>query len=414
MNLVLDLSTCGITQGQRNTFTEKLQDALTKLGSGKEDFTGWVDAAGIVTPGEMDDIEETAKAIREKCDLFIVVGIGGSYLGAQAVMDALFCGQGTDGPKVVFAGCNMSGAYHRRILEMMDGCDCCLCVISKSGTTTEPLAAFSILKEKMEEKYGAQASSRIYAVTDREKGRLREEADEAGYRSFVVPDDIGGRYSVLSAVGLLPLAVAGVDIRSLTQGAVDLMTDEEACEAEADYALTRVALSMSGKWIEVFEYFHPELHFFGEWLKQLFGESEGKERKGIFPASLMFSRDLHSMGQFIQQGKPLLFETVIIIDERNEDVIIPESAGAPLAGKSIEQINDCAIKGVAAAHTKAGVPVIKLHVPKMDAYNMGQLIYFFEMSCAIAAYTMGVCPFDQPGVEAYKQEMRDEIAKIDG
>ena len=176
----------------------------------------------------------------------------------------------------------------------------------------------------------------------------------------------------------MPLAVAGVDIRALTKGAVDLMSDEAGKEAEADYALTRVALSMSGKWIEVFEYFHPELHFFGEWLKQLFGESEGKEGKGIFPASLMFSRDLHSMGQFIQQGKPMLFETVIIIDERNDDLMIPESAGAPLAGKSIEQINDCAIKGVIAAHTKAGVPVIKVHVPVMDAYNMGQLIYFFE------------------------------------
>ena len=414
MGIRLDLTTCGITQGQRNTFTDSLNNALTRLDSGKEAFTGWVDVPGIVTSEEMDDIEKTAEEIRAKCDLFIAIGIGGSYLGAQSVMDALFAGDGENGPEVVFAGCNISGAYHKKLLEKMDGRDCCLCVISKSGTTTEPLAAFSILKEKMEEKYGGEAASRIYAITDKEKGRLREEADELGYKSFVVPDDIGGRYSVLSPVGLLPLAVAGVDIRALTKGAVDLMSDEAGKEAEADYALTRVALSMSGKWIEVFEYFHPELHFFGEWLKQLFGESEGKEGKGIFPASLMFSRDLHSMGQFIQQGKPMLFETVIIIDERNDDLMIPESAGAPLAGKSIEQINDCAIKGVIAAHTKAGVPVIKVHVPVMDAYNMGQLIYFFETSCAISAYVMGVCPFDQPGVEAYKQEMRDEIARIDG
>ncbi len=413
MGIVLDLSTCGITQGQRNTFTEQAADAAEKLGSGKEAFTGWVDAANIVTAEEMEDIEKTAEEIRAKCDLFIAVGIGGSFLGAQAVMDALFAGAGADGcPEVVFAGCNMSGAYHKRIMDMMDGRECCLCVISKSGTTTEPLAAFSILKDKMEEKYGAEAPSRIYAITDREKGRLREEADELGYKSFVVPDDIGGRYSVLSPVGLLPLAVAGVDIRALTKGAVDLAADEKSLEASTDYALTRVALSRSGKWIEVFEYFHPELHFFGEWLKQLFGESEGKEGKGIFPASMMFTRDLHSMGQFIQQGKPMLFETMIIIDERPEDIDVPESAGAPLAGMSLETINDCAIKGVIAAHTKAGVPVIKVHVPKMDEEAMGQLIYFFERSCAVAAYTMGVCPFDQPGVEAYKQEMRDEIGRI--
>lgn len=413
MSVTVDLSTCGITQGQRNTFTEKLEGALAKLGSGKEAFTGWVDAANIVTAEEMEDIERTAEEIRGKCDLFVAVGIGGSYLGAQSVMDALFAGSGKDGcPKVVFAGCNMSGAYHRAVLDMMEGSECCLCVISKSGSTTEPLAAFSILKEKMVEKYGDAAVSRIYAITDRARGRLREEADECGYKTFIVPDDIGGRYSVLSPVGLLPLAVAGVDIRALTEGAVSMTNDPEALESTVDYALTRVALSMSGKWIEVFEYFHPELHFFGEWLKQLFGESEGKDGKGIFPASLMFTRDLHSMGQFIQQGKPLLFETMIIIDERTDDIVIPESAGAPLAGKSIETINGCAIRGVAAAHTKAGVPVIKIHVPKMDAYCMGQLIYFFERSCAVSAYTMGVQPFDQPGVEAYKQEMRDEIAAL--
>jgi glucose-6-phosphate isomerase len=442
MNIRIDLSTSGIFGDVRAMLAEDCEAAKAKLWSGKEDFTGWVslpekltceapDPQAKVLQGELADLKETAEEIKGKCDLFVVVGIGGSYMGAKCVIDAIAPHEELNGPKVVFAGYNMSAAFHREIIEEMREKETCLCVISKSGGTTEPLAAFSILKDVMSEKYAGDATSRIYAITDRANGRLREEADEKGYKTFIVPDDIGGRYSVLTSVGLLPAAVAGIDIGALLEGAKDMAADpgwrvdasepvanvsEQAAEGEivnaAAYAMTRVALSRSGKWIEIFEYFHPELDFFAEWLKQLFGESEGKEGKGIFPASLMFTRDLHSMGQFIQQGKQMFFETMIIIEDRGYDITIPESAGAPLAGKTLEQINECAIKGVAAAHTKAGVPVIKIYLPKMDAYNMGQLIYFFEMTCGIAAYISGVNPFDQPGVEAYKAEMRAEIEKL--
>ncbi len=419
MNLKIDLSTSGITGDVRALLAEDCQAAKEKLWSGREDFTGWVSLPEKLTcdpanelQAELADLKKTAEEIRAKCELFVVTGIGGSYMGAKCVIDAICAHEDTDGAEVVFAGCNMSAAYHREIISKMREKETCLCVISKSGGTTEPLAAFSILKEVMSEKYGDEATSRIYAITDKETGRLRAESDEAGYKTFIVPDDIGGRYSVLTPVGLLPIAVAGIDVDALIEGAKDMAIDPGWKEDAASYAVTRVALSRSGKWIEIFEYFHPELEFFAEWLKQLFGESEGKEGKGIFPASLMFSRDLHSMGQFIQQGKQMFFETMIIIEDRGEDILIPESAGAPLAGKSLEQINGCAIKGVAAAHTKAGVPVIKIYLPKMDAYNMGQLIYFFEMTCGIAAYISGVNPFDQPGVEAYKAEMRAEIEKL--
>ena len=453
MNIKIDLSTSGIVSDVRAMLAEDCEAAKAKLWSGKEDFTGWVslpeklicdtenagaegaaccssisdcDAAGCIgqasqLQAELADLKKTAEEIKGKCDLLVVVGIGGSYMGAKCVIDAIAAHEDLDGPKVEFAGCNMSAAYHRKLIAEMREKETCLCVISKSGGTTEPLAAFSILKEEMAAKYGDEATSRIYAITDKEKGRLREEADSAGYKTFIVPDDIGGRYSVLTPVGLLPIAVAGIDIDKLIEGAADMAadpawradpSDPDAAANAAAYAMTRVALSRSGKWIEIFEYFHPELDFFAEWLKQLFGESEGKEGKGIFPASLMFSRDLHSMGQFIQQGKQMFFETMIIIENRGEDIVIPESAGAPLAGKTLEQINECAIKGVAAAHTKAGVPVIKIYLPKMDAYNMGQMIYFFEMTCGIAAYISGVNPFDQPGVEAYKAEMKAEIEKL--
>ena len=447
MNLKVDLSTSGITGDVRAMLAEDCMAAKERLWSGKEDFTGWVSLPEKLTcdltegccsdisgcsaeecipqakelQAELEDVKNTAREIKGKCDLFVVIGIGGSYMGAKCVIDAIAGHEDLTGPKVVFAGCNMSAAYHKEIIAEMKEKETCLCIISKSGGTTEPLAAFSILKDVMAEKYGDEATSRIYAITDRAKGRLREESDAAGYKTFIVPDDIGGRYSVLTPVGLLPIAVAGIDIDKLIDGARDMASDPawraDAAESEAAlnaaaYAMTRVALSRSGKWVEIFEYFHPELDFFAEWLKQLFGESEGKEGKGIFPASLMFSRDLHSMGQFIQQGKQIFFETMLIIEDRGEDITIPESAGAPLAGKTIEQINECAIKGVAAAHTKAGVPVIKIYLPKMDAYNMGQLIYFFEMTCGIAAYISGVNPFDQPGVEAYKAEMKTEIEKL--
>lgn len=434
MNVNVDLSTSGITAEVRGLLASECEVAKARLWSGKEEFTGWVKLPELLCGGgfdseeekeksnklraELDDLKMTADEIKEKCDLLVVVGIGGSYMGAKCVIDALLATDEMEEakekrPEVVFAGCNMSASFHKDIIKKMKDKETCLCVISKSGGTTEPLAAFSILKEAMAVKYGDEATSRIYAITDESKGRLREEADAAGYKTFIVPDDVGGRYSVLTPVGLLPIAVAGININELIVGARDMAVDKGWKDGDlADYAVTRVALSKSGKWIEIFEYFHPELDFFGEWLKQLFGESEGKEGKGIFPASLMFSRDLHSMGQFIQQGKQMFFETMIIIEDRGEDIMIPESAGAPLAGKTLEQINDCAIKGVAAAHTKAGVPVLKINLPKMNAYNMGQLLYFFEMTCGIAAYISGVNPFDQPGVEAYKAEMKAEIEKL--
>ena len=335
----------------------------------------------------------------------IVIGIGGSYLGAQAAISAL---RTETAPEIFFAGQNLSGTYHKELLEKIKGKELCLCVISKSGTTTESSVAFSILKDELYKKYGREeAAGRIYAITDAEKGILREETNREGYVSFVVPDDIGGRYSVLTAVGLLPIAAAGIDVEAMLKGAECAAIKSKEAKADAELlAATRISLLNRGKTIEVFEYYEPKLQFFAEWLKQLFGESEGKDGKGIFPAALQFSTDLHSMGQFLQDGNQIFFETVLNVLNPPGDLIVPDSAGELLAGKSMNAINQAALEGVVAAHEATGVPIIKLDIPELTPHCFGQMVYFFETTCALSGYLNGVNPFDQPGVESYKTEMR--------
>ena len=406
----IDLSKNGIEIKQESMdVASKWQRELAK---GEQDFTGWANLPSTIDKDMVEDIKQTAKEIKEKCDLFVVIGIGGSYLGAQAVIDALD-GSKNDYPEVMFAGYNMSATTMNKVVKAMEEKETCICVISKSGGTVEPLMAYSILKEKLIEKYGeAEADKRIYVVTDAVRGTLRPEVEAKGYKSFVIPDNVGGRYSVLTPVGLLPIAAAGGDIDALLKGAKDMEEDEGWKDELLKYAISRVELLNSGKVIEVFEYFEDTLRYFGEWIKQLFGESEGKEGKGAYPACLCFSRDLHSIGQFLQQGNPIVYETVIRIDEPNLNFTIPEIAGDPYAGKTLEDINRCAEGGVILAHEKAGVPINTISIEKLDEYNLGQMIYFFEMTCGIAASMQGVNPFDQPGVEGYKSEMRKLINEL--
>lgn len=403
--LKLDLTRSLVEPQNITACDAELENAKNKLWSGKELFTGWVNLPFAYDKKELKDILSAADRIRRQCDVLIVIGIGGSYLGAQAAISAL---RTETVPEIYFAGQNLSGTYHKELLDKINGKELCLCVISKSGTTTESSVAFSILKDELYRKYGREeASKRIYAITDAQKGILREETSREGYVSFVVPDDIGGRYSVLTAVGLLPIAVAGIDVEAMLQGAETAA--KAAKEAGADAAVlaaARIALYNRGKVIEVFEYYEPKLQFFAEWLKQLFGESEGKDGKGIFPAALQFSTDLHSMGQFLQDGNQIFFETVLNVLNPPDDLVVPESAGELLAGKSMNAINQAAVEGVIAAHQATGVPIIKVDIPALTPYCFGQMVYFFEMTCALSGYLNGVNPFDQPGVESYKTEMR--------
>lgn len=400
---------------QRNRELEKWHELLISdednhLGA---DYKGWVRLPDELDEEFLSDIIETAREIRKKCSLFVVVGIGGSFLGSKAVIDALN-GSREGWPEIVFAGYNMNGAYINSLKKKISKESVCLCVISKSGRTVEPLLSYAVLKDLMFEKYGyKEAVKRIYVITDKEKGDLRADAIENNFKSFVIPNNIGGRYSVLSAVGLLPIAVAGHDIRDLIDGAKAMKgSDWSADGSNISYAAGRTLLQEKGKAVEVFEYFEGNLHFLGEWLRQLFGETEGKEGKGAYPTSLFFSRDLHSIGQFLQQGSQIFYETIIRIKKSNEDIMIPECAGAPYAGKTMEQINSCAEGGVIRAHRKAGIPINEIHIDVLNEFEIGQMIYFFEMSAALSAYAMGLNPFDQPGVEAYKSEMKALVAEL--
>lgn len=401
--LSLNISYSLVTEDRIMDYQSRLNENQSRLESGKDEFTGWVKLPFEYDQEEINRIIETAAKIQNQCDAFVVIGIGGSYLGARAAIEMLKSYNKCI-PDIYFAGQNISGTYHKELLEEIKDKDICLCVISKSGTTTETSIAFALLKECLIQKYGEEeAKQRIYAITDRKKGVLREEVKKEGYISFVVPDDIGGRYSVLTAVGLLPIAVAGIDIEAMLKGA--------AAEARNKrngflYAAIRNELFKRGKVIEIFEYYEPKLQYFGEWLKQLFGESEGKEGKGIFPATLQFSTDLHSMGQFLQEGNQIFFETVLNVIQPQKDLVVPEKVGGILAGKSMNQVNQAALKGVMAAHRSAGVPMIRIDIPSLTPYDFGQMVYFFERSCALSAYITGVNPFNQPGVENYKAEMR--------
>lgn len=398
-------------------------NALLENGQGAgNDYIGWVTLPSSITNDELDDIQNTANILRNKCEVVIVAGIGGSYLGARAVNDALASAfdayQATDrkNPYVVYAGNNIGEDYLAELMEFIDDKQFGIINISKSGTTTETALAFRLLKTVLEQKVGKEeAHNRIVAITDQAKGALRSLATKEGYKTFVIPDNVGGRFSVLTPVGLLPIAVAGGDIYALVRGAQDM---EKATAAEiayaqnpaCQYAAIRNALYQSGKKIEILVNFNPKLHYFSEWWKQLYGESEGKNNKGIFPAAVDFTTDLHSMGQWIQEGERTIFETVISIEKANKQVLVPmdeENLDGLnfLAGKRVDEVNKMAELGTQLAHIDGGVPNIHISFEKIDEYNIGQFIYFFERACGISGYVLGVNPFNQPGVEAYKKNM---------
>jgi len=411
MGIHIDTTKTGLSEDCLEKKRNHAEEAMDRLFSGEEDFTGWVRLPLTQDQEEIDAILNVAAEVWNKCDLFVVLGIGGSYLGAKAVLDALNP-MPPGFPRVVFAGYNLDAASLLDISEQAQREETCICTISKSGGTVETLIAFSVLKEVMLEKYGPAANSRIYAITDENEGMLRKETNEKGYTSFSIPTNIGGRYSVLTPVGLFPLAVAGVDIKALLAGA-ETMAVDPAWDREAIlYAIARVCLHEGGKTIEAFESFDPTMETFGQWLKQLFGESEGKDGKGIYPTVLSFTRDLHSVGQYLQEGAPNIFETMILFETVDRDLLIPDTAGTDLSGLTMHQINNCLTKGVIAAHTKAGLPLITITAQQKDAFHLGRLIYFFELSCGVSATMFGVNPFNQPGVERYKQESIEEIRKL--
>jgi len=403
-----------------------------RQGPGHE-FLGWLDLPAKYDRSEFKRIKAAAKRIQRQSEVLIVIGIGGSYLGSKAAIE--FCGHhfynnlpkkqrrglAADGkpgpllPEIYFAGTNISGTYLTQLLEVIGTRDFSVNVISKSGTTTEPAVAFRIFKKLLEERHGKEgAQSRIYATTDKSRGALKTLASKEGYETFVVPDDVGGRFSVLTAVGLLPIASAGIDIDQLMKGAADARIHYKSAPfAENEvlrYAAARNILLRKGKEIELLVNYEPRFHYIAEWWKQLFGESEGKDGKGLFPASVDFTADLHSMGQYIQDGRRHLFETVLNIETPESDLTIEAIAGDPdglnyLAGKTLDYVNKKAAEGTLMAHTDGGVPNLRISLPEATPYFLGQLFYFFEKTCAISGYLSGVNPFDQEGVEAYKKNM---------
>ena len=389
-----------------------------KTGAGN-DFLGWVNLPSEIDESLIADLEKTAAELRQKSEVFVVIGIGGSYLGARAVIEALqnhFAPLSGEKPLVVYAGHNMSEDYLTELIAILDKKDYSMAVISKSGTTTEPAIAFRILKQHIVKKYGEQeAASRIIAITDKAKGALKQLSNVKGYKTYIVAGDVGGRFSVLTPVGLLPIAMAGINIRKLIAGAVEI---EKMCRTNpalngnivSEYAVMRHLLYNAGKTNEIMDNYEPRLVYFSEWWKQLYGESHGKGHKGIFPASVTFSTDLHSMGQYIQDGLRNLFETVISVENSNHELRIPmEDEDLDqlnyIAGKRISEVNHKAELGTMLAHVDGGVPVMRIVIPEVSPLVLGQLIYFFEMGCALSGYLLEVNPFDQPGVEAYKKNM---------
>ncbi|NRN77283.1 glucose-6-phosphate isomerase [Lactobacillus helveticus] len=405
----------GKMQAMVNAANTELRDG-TGAGS---DFRGWLDLPVDYDKDEFARIKKAAKKIQGDSEVLICIGIGGSYLGAQAAIELLnsnFYGkEKTDMPTVVFCGNSLSGSYLYDLIEWLGDKDFSINVISKSGTTTEPSVAFRIFKDKLIKKYGKEeAAKRIYATTDRQKGALKTEADAEGYEEFVVPDDIGGRYSVLTAVGLLPIAAAGADIDALMKGAADARADYTDTDvlknSPYQYAALRNILYRKGYTTEIVENYEPSFRMFGEWCKQLMGESEGKDNKGIWPSSANFTTDLHSLGQYIQEGLRNLFETVIRVENPRHDVKIPGDEKNLdqlnfLEGKSLNYVNDRAYEGVVLAHTDGGVPVMTVNIPDQTEHTLGYMIYFFELAIAISGYLNGINPFNQPGVEEYKRNM---------
>ncbi len=391
-------------------------------GTGKgNDFLGWLHLPSSITAEELADLKATAQVLRENCEVVVVAGIGGSYLGAKAVIEALsnsfaWLQEKKENPVILYAGHNIGEDYLYELTEYLKDKKFGVINISKSGTTTETALAFRLLKKQCEDQRGKEMAKKvIVAITDANKGAARVTANNEGYKSFVIPDNVGGRFSVLTPVGLLPIAIAGFDIEKLVAGAVDM---EKTCGVDtpfadnpaAVYAATRNELYKKGKKIEILVNYNPKLHYVSEWWKQLYGESEGKEHKGIFPAAVDFSTDLHSMGQWIQEGERTIFETVISVEKTNHTLTVPSDEANLdglnfLAGKRVDEVNKMAELGTQLAHVDGGVPNIRLVIPEVSEYSIGELLYFFEVACGISGYILGVNPFDQPGVEAYKKNM---------
>ena len=401
-----------------------VKESILKLENGTgagNDFIGWVDLASKMDKGLIADIRETAQVLRSNCEVVVVAGIGGSYLGSRAVIEALSNSftqliQDKKNPQILFAGHNISEDYLYELTQYLKDRKFGVINISKSGTTTETALAFRLLKKQCEQQRGKDVARKvIVAITDAKRGAARVCADKEGYRSFIIPDNVGGRFSVLTPVGLLPIAIAGFDIENLVKGAADMeaMTTSSTPfdqNPAAQYAAARNALYRSGKKIEILVNFQPKLHYLSEWWKQLYGESEGKENKGIFPASVDFSTDLHSMGQWIQEGERSIFETVISVDKVQHSMLVPADEENLdglnfLAGKHVDEVNKMAELGTQLAHVDGGVPNIRITIPELNEYWIGQLIYMFEKGCGISGYVLGVNPFNQPGVEAYKKNM---------
>ncbi|MBP3829103.1 MAG: glucose-6-phosphate isomerase [Bacteroidaceae bacterium] len=405
-----------------NGYADQVAAAQTALEAGTcpgNDFLGWLHLPSSITPEFLADIKATAAVLRQECEAVVVAGIGGSYLGAKAVIEALsnsFQWLVNDGknPVILFAGNNIGEDYLSELTTYLQGKKFGVINISKSGTTTETALAFRLLKKQCEEQMGKDVARKvIVAITDAKRGAARTCADKEGYKSFIIPDNVGGRFSVLTPVGLLPIAVAGFDIDQLVKGAQDMEQTAAAPFAEnpaAQYAATRFALYTTGKKIEILANYQPKLHFIAEWWKQLYGESEGKDKKGIFPASVDLTTDLHSMGQWIQDGERTIFETVISVENPEHKLLFPSDEENLdglnfLAGKRVDEVNKMAELGTQLAHVDGGVPNIRITIDRLDAYHLGQLIYFFEKACGIHCQLLGVNAFNQPGVEAYKKNM---------
>lgn len=424
-NLKLSYETSGVPEKEIMKYKEKVAKIHKKLHENANDedkFMGWVELPTNYDKKEFERIKKAANRIKKSSDVFVVIGIGGSYLGARAVIEALthtffnsIDRKHRKAPQIIYAGNNINPNYIHDILDFVQDKDISINVISKSGTTTEPAIGFRIFRELLETKYGlAEARKRIYVTTDKEKGALKTLADSEGYETFVIPDNIGGRYSVLTAVGLLPIAVAGIDIEKLMSGA--RMAQERFNDSSLKYnecykyAVIRNVLYKLYKNTEILVNYEPKLHYFTEWWKQLYGESEGKEQKGIFPAGVDFTTDLHSMGQYIQEGRRNLFETVLCIDNSKTDIKIKTDEDNIdglnyLAGKTMDYVNKKAMEGTIEAHVSGDVPNIVINIERLDAESLGELIYFFEKACAVSGMILDIDPFNQPGVEAYKKNM---------
>ncbi|MFA5340505.1 MAG: glucose-6-phosphate isomerase [Clostridia bacterium] len=417
MKIVLDDCLSFASKSEFYDLMEKAKQAnrlLKNRNGAGSDFLGWLDLPKKITKEEIQYIKEIAKKIQDQSKVLVVIGIGGSYLGARAAIEALTDTMNKKGTEIIYVGNNISGKYIESVLEYLKDKEFSLNVISKSGTTTEPAIAFRIFKEALYSRYRNEAKNRIYITTDKKNGSLRSIANKEGYVSFEIPSDVGGRYSILTPCGLLPIAVSGIDIEQMIDGAKFALENLE--DMSLQYAAIRNLMYLKGKTIEIMVNYDPSLHYMTEWWKQLYGESEGKDNKGIFPAGVDNTTDLHSMGQYIQEGLRNIFETVIYVKNDMSEICIPDtnddSDGLDyIKNKSLKYVNEKAMLGTKIAHVNGNVPVNVIEIEKMDAFTYGQIVYFFEKACGISGYILGVNPFNQPGVEAYKKNMFKLLGK---